>query len=77
MTTLSDLQIGDSARVTGYEDKRSPFRRRLLAMGLTPGAVIKVVRLAPLGDPIELSLRGAAVSVRRDEARVVAVEPIA
>lgn len=44
------------------------YRKRLLALGVTPGVVFTVTRVAPLGDPIELRLRGAAISVRKSEA---------
>ena len=54
-----------------------PIARRLLEMGLLPGTVIEVVRVAPLGDPIELSLRGYALSIRRAEAMAIDVVRIA
>ncbi|SJZ78988.1 FeoA family protein [Consotaella salsifontis] len=71
---LSEIGVGKSAKVIGYNDKTSAYRRRLLAMGLTPGAIITVTRKAPLGDPIEIDLRGTALSVRKDEAKIVTVE---
>ena len=74
MTRLDELGIGDVARVTGYSDRTSSYRRRLLSMGLTPGSVVKVVRKAPLGDPIEIDLRGTSLSVRKEEARIVSIE---
>lgn len=74
MNRLDELDIGESARVTGYSDRTSAYRRRLLSMGLTPGSVVKVVRKAPFGDPIEISLRGTSLSVRKDEARIVSIE---
>ncbi len=69
---LSELKAGESARVIeirGDDD----LRRRLLEMGLTSGSIVRVVRFAPLGDPIELAVRGYRLSVRRDEASAVAV----
>ena len=50
--------------------------RRLLEMGLLPGTEVRVVRVAPLGDPIELNLRGYALSIRRAEALGIEVEPV-
>lgn len=77
MTLLNELPVGATARVTGYSDRNDPCRRRLLSMGLTPGAVVTVTRRAPLGDPVELTLRGTALCLRREEARIVTVEPLA
>jgi len=50
-------------------------RRRLLEMGFVPGTSLRVVRLAPLGDPMEIELHGYHVSLRRSEARAILVEP--
>ncbi|HEX5138849.1 MAG TPA: ferrous iron transport protein A [Planctomycetota bacterium] len=50
-------------------------RRRLLEMGFVPGTALRVVRLAPLGDPMEIELHGYHVSLRRSEARTILVEP--
>ncbi len=74
MRRLDELKVGESGKVTGYTDRTSAYRRKLLSMGLTPGTVVKVVRKAPLGDPIEIDLRGTALSVRKDEARIVSIE---
>jgi Fe2+ transport system protein FeoA len=51
-------------------------RRRLLEMGFVPGTPLRVVRLAPLGDPMEIELHGYHVSLRRSEARTILVEPL-
>ena len=76
MTVISELAIGSTARVTGFSDRTDPSRRRLLSMGLTPGAIFTVTRRAPLGDPVELTLRGTALCLRREEARIVTVEEL-
>lgn len=68
MTTIDALQAGDSARIEGYTAQGQGFRRKLLAMGLTPGVEFTVVRRAPLGDPIEIRVRGVHLSLRREEA---------
>lgn len=72
MTTLSDLRVGQSARVAEIagDDEVSI---RLLEMGLTPGVELKLIGTAPLGDPLEVELRGYRLSVRRSEAARVAV----
>ncbi|WP_131111023.1 FeoA family protein [Sulfuricystis thermophila] len=68
MTTIDALQAGDSARIEGYTAQGQGYRRKLLAMGLTPGVEFMVVRRAPLGDPIEIRVRGVHLSLRREEA---------
>ena len=72
--TLSELAVGESGQVTGFVRENRAFRSKLLAMGLTPGTAFEVVRLAPLGDPVEIRVRGFLLSLRRDEARTVKVE---
>ncbi len=65
--TLNDLQAGEKAtvvRVTG----RGPIRRRLMDMGLVPGEEVEVQRAAPLGDPIDIKVKGYHLSIRRSEA---------
>ena len=75
-TPLHELPLGVPARVRNVACERL-VRRRLLELGLLPGTPIEVVRRAPLGDPIELSVRGYRLSIRADEARAIAVERIA
>ncbi|MBV1774819.1 FeoA domain-containing protein [Burkholderiaceae bacterium DAT-1] len=74
--TLSSLQPGQSASIDGYLIGPSPLRRRLLALGLTPGAMLEVLRRAPLGDPIEIQVRGANFALRRFEADALAITPV-
>ena len=71
--TLGDLGVGDAGKVSGYTGG-GDYRRQLLAMGLTPGTGLKVIRRAPMGDPIELEVRGFSLSLRRDEAQCVLIE---
>ena len=71
--TLGDLGVGESGQVSGYAGGGG-YRRQLLAMGLTPGTGLKVIRRAPMGDPIELEVRGFNLSLRRDEAQCVLIE---
>ncbi len=71
---LADLAVGDRGRVLGFEAGQRDYRQRLLAMGLTPGTELTVARLAPLGDPVEIRVRGTAVSLRKQEAAILRVE---
>ena len=76
MTTLGELQVGDSAKVTGYSEAGGSYRRKLLTMGLTPGAEIGITRVAPMGDPVEIRVRGFALSLRKEEAAALDVEKV-
>ncbi len=70
---LSDLNVGEAAEVLGFAEGSQAYRARLMAMGLTPGTHFRLKRLAPLGDPVEIDVRGFALSLRRAEADVVRV----
>jgi Fe2+ transport system protein FeoA len=72
--SLLDLPLGLHAEIESIDCGRS-LSRRLMEMGLLPGTRIRVVRVAPLGDPIEVRLRNYSLSVRRAEAARVAVRP--
>ena len=69
---LSALKIGEKARVLGF-DLPPEHRRRLLEMGLTVGAEFEVVRFAPMGDPIDIKVRGYHLSLRKKEASGVRI----
>ena len=72
-TVLSALTIGQRGRVTGFTVPPE-HRQRLLEMGLTTGAEFEVVRFAPLGDPMEIKVRGYHLSLRKNEAAGVQIE---
>ena len=72
--TLKELQVGDAGRVSGFEEGGRSYRKKLLAMGLTPGTSFSVTRVAPMGDPVEIAVRGFKLSLRKDEAAAVRVE---
>jgi ferrous iron transport protein A len=71
--SLADTPIGRVATVRGVAGPRA-FRRRLLEMGLTPGTEVRVVTIAPLGDPLQIAVRGGQWSIRRAEAAQIEVE---
>jgi len=73
---LKDLQVGERGRITGLMPGEKYYRQKLLSMGLIPGTVIQLARIAPLGDPIEIEVRGYALSLRRDEAQVLQIEKV-
>ena len=72
MSSLADVALGQSATVREVDGTRA-FRRRLLEMGLVPGVAVRVVTVAPLGDPIQIEVRGGQWSIRRAEAAQIAV----
>ena len=74
--TLGELKAGESGVVSAFPDGSGAYRRKLLAMGLTPGTRFTVSRVAPLGDPIQLQVRGFQLSVRRHEATAVEVNRV-
>lgn len=73
MTSLDQLMPGARA-VVKHVGGETMVRQRLLEMGFVSGAVLRVVRLAPLGDPMQVELHGAYISLRRTEARTILVQ---
>ena len=71
--TLKDLSIGTGGRVISVGGEKV-LRRRLLEMGITPGTFVTVKKAAPLGDPIELLLRGYVLSLRLEDADKIEIE---
>ena len=78
MTTISlkNLAVGDSGRIVGFEQADKAYRKRLLAMGLTPGTEFRVTHFAPMGDPVEIKLRGFSLTLRKDEAAILLIEKL-
>ena len=71
--TLANLQIGVQARVVGIAGETA-VSRRLLEMGVVPGATIRVIKAAPLGCPLEIRVRNSHLAVRRAEAVSILIE---
>lgn len=72
--TLDNLRVGESARVTAVGGKGA-LRQHILDMGVIPGSVVTLTKLAPLGDPMELKIHGYALSLRKADAARIEVEP--
>ncbi|MCH5147044.1 MAG: ferrous iron transport protein A [Clostridiales bacterium] len=70
---LSDFTVGESGKITGVSGE-GRIRRRLFDMGVTPGAELTMRKKAPLGDPIEITIRGYELTLRKGEAACVEVE---
>ena len=71
---IKDLQIGQSAIITGYEPGDHNYKSKLLSMGLTRNTLIKLIKVAPLGDPVEIKVRDFHLSLRKDEAGIILLE---
>ena len=74
--TLRELNVGKSGRVLTVGGEKV-LRRRLLEMGITPRTVITVKKAAPMGDPIELLLRGYVLTLRLEDAEKITVKEVA
>lgn len=74
--TLSEIGVGRMGTVIGFAKGSTSYRHKLLAMGLIKGTSFKVVRVAPMGDPVEISVREYSLSLRRAEARALLVEEV-
>ncbi|MDR3231196.1 MAG: ferrous iron transport protein A [Synergistaceae bacterium] len=72
--TLREFALGEAGKVVSIS-ATGPVRRRLFDMGITPGADIVLRRVAPLGDPIEITIRGYQLSIRGAEAGMIAMRP--
>ncbi|MEW5701074.1 MAG: FeoA family protein [Candidatus Zixiibacteriota bacterium] len=69
------MRPGQTARIVGLSGHSNPgLASRILEIGLVPGTVVRYLRAAPLGDPIEVDVEGFLLSLRRNEAEVVLVE---
>ena len=73
MASLAEISLGRTATVRAVDGPRA-FRRRLLEMGLVPGTTVRIVTIAPLGDPLQIEVRGGQWSIRRAEAAQIQVE---
>lgn len=76
MATLKDVKVGESAVVSRLAGT-GVLKRRIMDMGLTKGTGVYVRKVAPLGDPIEITVRGYELSIRKDEAACVEVTDVA
>jgi len=69
------MRVGQKGRVANYQKGNLSYRHKLLAMGLTPGVIFEVMRVAPLGDPMQLYVRGSFISIRKKESETILVKP--
>ena len=72
---LSEMKVGTSARIKTVKGE-GVLRKRLLDLGLTPGTIVMMRRTAPMGDPIQLHLRGYELTLRRREAEKMEIQEV-
>ena len=70
--TLGDVAVGTTASVVKLNGG-GPVRRRIMDMGITKGAAVSVVKVAPFGDPIQLTVRGYELTLRKEDAKMIEV----
>lgn len=73
MNTLKDVKVGETVKVVKVHGE-GPVRRRIMDMGITKGVEIYVRKMAPLGDPIEVFVRGYELTLRKVDAQMVEIE---
>ena len=73
MKTLKDVKVGQTVTVKRLHGE-GPVKRRIMDMGITKGTEVYVRKVAPLGDPMELNLRGYELSVRKADAEMIEIE---
>ena len=73
MKTLKDVKIGQAVQVVKLHGE-GPVRRRIMDMGITKGVTICIHKVAPLGDPLEITVRGYELSIRKSDAEMIEVK---
>ena len=73
MRTLRDIKVGESSKVIKINGE-GKVKRRIMDMGITKGTEIYVRKVAPLGDPVEVTVRGYELSIRKDDADILEME---
>lgn len=71
--TIKDMKIGETAVITKVGGE-GPLRLRLLDMGLIPNTIVKVQKIAPLGDPIQIQVRGYELTIRKEDAEKIQIK---
>ena len=73
MKTLRQANIGDTVKVVKLHGE-GPVKRRIMDMGITKGVEVQIRKVAPLGDPIEVNVRGYELSIRKADAEMIEIE---
>ena len=73
---FSELKRGDKVKIVGYRTGDSQYKSKLLSMGLVRGVELRVLQVAPLGDPVEVAVLSYRLSLRKEEANVLMLERV-
>lgn len=73
MKTLREVKIGETAKVVKLHGE-GPVKRRIMDMGITKGVTVYVRKVAPLGDPVEVNVRGYELSIRKADAEMIEIQ---
>jgi ferrous iron transport protein A len=73
---ITEVNVGQTVKIIGYSKSDKSYRHKLLTMGLIKGEQFTLTRKAPMGDPVEIKLRGFNLTLRKDEAESMELEPI-
>ena len=73
MKTLNQVKVGETVKVTKIAGE-GPIKRRIMDMGITKGSEIFIRKVAPLGDPVEITIRGYELSIRKADAELIEIE---
>lgn len=73
---LSDLIKDQKAQVLALHNDNMAVRRRLLDMGITKGVIVKIKKVAPMGDPVDIELRGYELCIRKDEMKMIDIKVV-
>ncbi len=74
MKTLQEAQVGETVVVKKLNGEDSALKRRVMDMGITKGSKLYIRKVAPLGDPVEITVRGYELSLRKEDAHIVEIE---
>ena len=74
--SIHQFKPGEKAKITGFKDCDVGYKRQLMALGLTPGTMIDIIRIAPMGDPIQLQVRQSCLALRKNEAAILQLERV-
>jgi ferrous iron transport protein A len=74
---LGQMKVGEKGRIIRINSGEKVYRHRLISMGLIPGTEFIISHIAPLGDPVEITVRGFSLSLRKNEASILQIEEVA
>ena len=74
--TLNELPIGTKAKVKSIAITNKALRRRMLDMGITTGVIVEIKKVSPLGDPIDIKIRGYELCLRRADLKCIEIEDV-